>query len=140
MSERRNKRALRARQGEVAIEIQSPPKEAVGLSYGLLAPPAAPECTRGLSIATPGIDIFRPLPPDDGNFRPGQRRLEFDSDAPGNVVLQIKRFGLPGIEFARPKDSAGGGLDQVGRNPDLFANDTQTSLQHVANPKLAGNH
>ncbi len=80
----------------------------------MLVPPIASKRASGLVVASPGVDIIRTLPPNHGDLRPGERRLQFDYYSAGNVVLQLQRLGSRSLELAGPKNAACRGFSKLG--------------------------
>ena len=96
---------MSARQGEGAVELESPSLKVLRRRNGLFIPPMGCQRVNGLVVASPSVDIVRALAPNDGDFRAGQRRLQFDDYSAGNVVLQLQSLGPRSLMLAGPQNA-----------------------------------
>src|SRR5262249_18752975 len=72
-----------------------------------------------------------------GGFRTDQLPTESIGDAAGDLVLYREQIADIVVETLRPKMRVGGGVNQLGVDPDLVAGTPDAAFEYVPHPKLA---
>ena len=97
-----------------------------------------PDVRHRTNDATPGIEAFgRPFL--NAQVLGGEDlRLDRGNDFLGYLVLHLEDVGNGAIIAFSPDMRAGRGVDELARYAQAFAGLADTSLEHIANPEVAG--